>query len=124
MVSGLIYILIMYTQNNPSDNLFRSSAASASGQCSTDLYELSSKNEEYVMPRQVTEMTPGECTRAVCVLTAPMLNLTLPHELQKHWGHVNQNQNQVHSHPIAITNACWIPDITDWWHQKEETQSK
>ena len=40
------------------------------------------------------------------------------------WGQINPNLNDYHSDPMEISSTLWIPDITDWWRQQEETHSK
>ena len=37
------------------------------------------------------------------------------------WGQFNPDLNDFHSDPIEICSTFWIPDITDWWCQQEET---
>jgi hypothetical protein len=37
---------------------------------------------------------------------------------------MNPNLNDYHSDPMEICSTFWIPDITDWWRQQEETHSK
>jgi hypothetical protein len=57
-------------------------------------------------------------------LTAARLYLNSPPEAPKNWGQINPNLNDYHSDPMEISSICWIPDITDWWRQQEETPSK
>jgi len=52
-----------------------------------------------------------------------MLYLNSPPELPQNWGQVNPNLNDYRSDPMEISNTFWIPDITDWWRQQEETHS-
>jgi len=37
---------------------------------------------------------------------------------------VNPNVNDYHSDPIEISSTFWLPQITNWWRQQEETHSK
>jgi hypothetical protein len=37
---------------------------------------------------------------------------------------MNPNLNEYNSDPMEISSTSWIPDITDWWRQQEETHSK
>jgi len=53
-----------------------------------------------------------------------MLYLNSPPEGPQNWGHINPNLNDYHSDPMEIGSTLWIPDITDWWRQQEETHSK
>jgi len=94
-----------------------STTASGSGQSSFDPYDLSSIDDEYLMPKNVAEMTPGCSDRTACILTAARLNLNSPPEATKNWGQINPNRNDYHSDPMKISSALWLPDITDWWHQ-------
>jgi hypothetical protein len=72
----------------------------------------------------MAEMTPGQSNRAACILTAPRLYLIPPPESPKNWGQVNTNVNDYHSDHMEISSILWLPDITDWWRQQEETHSK
>jgi len=108
----------------PSCNLVPSATASGSYQSSFDPYDLSSDDEEYLMPNNVAETTPGRSDRATRLLTAARLYLNSPPEAPKNWGQINPNLNDYHSDPMEISSTFWIPDITDWWRQQEETHSK
>jgi len=50
--------------------------------------------------------------------------LNSPPETPKNWGQINPNLNDYNSGPMKISNTYSVPDITDWWHQKEEKQSQ
>jgi hypothetical protein len=82
---------------------------------------LSSDDDEYLRSKNVAEMTPGLSDRAARLLTAARLYLNLPPEAPKNWGQINPNRNDYHSKPIEISSTFWLPDITDWCHQQEET---
>jgi len=69
-------------------------------------------------------MTPAQSDHAAALLIAPTLSLSSPPEAPKNWGQINSNLNQYHSDPMEISSTFWIPDITDWWRQQEETHSK
>jgi len=107
-----------------SSNLVSSATASGSYQSFFDPYDLSSDDEEYLTPINVPETTPGRSDRAVRLLTAARLNLNSPPEAPKNWAQINPNLNDYHSNPMEISRTFWIPDITDWWRQQEETHSK
>jgi len=98
--------------------------SSRSGQSSYDPYDLSSDDEEYLMPNNVAEMTPGQSDRAARLLTATRLYLNSPPELPQTWGQINRNLNDYHSDPMEISSTFWLPDITDRWRQQEEMHSK
>jgi len=108
----------------PSSNLVPSAMASGSYQSSFDPYDLSSDDEEYLMPNNVAETTPGRSDRAVCLLTAARLYLNSPPEAPNNWGQIIPNLNDYHSNPIEISSTFWIPDITDRWRQQQEMHSK
>jgi len=57
-------------------------------------------------------------------LTAARPYLNLVPESPKNWGQINPNHNDYHSDPMEISSTFWIPDITDWWQQYEQTHSK
>jgi hypothetical protein len=107
----------------PSGNLIPSPMASGSYRSSFDAYDLSSDDEEYRTPNNVAEMTPGRSDRTALLLTAARVYLNSPPEGPKNWGQINPNLNDYHSDAMEITSTCWIPNITDWWRQQEETHS-
>ena len=47
-----------------------------------------------------------------------------PPELPQNWGQINLNLNDYHSDPMEISTTFWLPDITHWWQQQEQTHSK
>ena len=108
----------------PSGNVVLSARASGSYQSSFAPYDLSSDDEEYLMPNKVPETTPGRSDHAARILTAAWLYFNSPPEAPKNWGQINPNLNDYHSDPMVISSTFCIPDITDWWPQQEETHSK
>jgi len=118
------HVLVNILETVPSSNLVPSATASGSYQSSFDPFELSSDDEEYLTPNNVAETTPGRSDRAAHLLTAARLHLNSPPEAPKNWGQINPNLNDYHSDPMEISSTFWIPDITDWWRQQEETHSK
>jgi hypothetical protein len=76
------------------------------------------------MPTNVTEMTPGQSARAVRLFTTARLYLKSPPELPPNWGQINPNLNDYHTDPMDISRTFWLPHITDWWRQQEETHSQ
>jgi len=107
-----------------SSNLVPSVTASGSYQSSFDPYDLFSDDEEYIMPNNVPETTPGRIDRTARILTAAGLYLNSPPEAPKNWRQINPNLNDYHSDPMEISSTFWVLDITDWWRQQEETHSK
>jgi len=107
----------------PSSNLVPSPMASGSNHSSVDPYDSSSDDEEYLMPNNMAETTPARSDRAARLLTAARLHSNSPPEAPKNWGQINPNLNDYHSDPMEISSTFWIPDITDWWRQQEETHS-
>jgi len=108
----------------PSSNLFHSATASGSCESSFDRYDSSSDDEEYITPNNVAETTPGWSDCAAHLQTAARLYLNSPPEAPKNWGQINPNLNDYRSNPMEISSTFWLPDITDWWRQQEETHSK
>jgi hypothetical protein len=88
--------------------------ASRSGQSSHDLYDLSTDDDEYLMPTNVAETTPGRRDCAARLLTAATLYLNSPPELLQIWGQINPNLNDYYSNPMEISSTFWLRDITDW----------
>jgi len=107
-----------------SSNLVPFTTASGSYQSSFDPYDLSGDDEEYLTPNNVPETTPERSDRGVPLLTAARLYLNSPPEAPKNWGQINPNLNDYHSEPMEISSTFWIPNITDWWRQREEMHSK
>ena len=105
-------------------NIFPSAKASEFGQSSFDSYDLSSDDEEYVMPKGVDEMTPGRSHRAARLLTAASLYVNSPPESPKNCGRVNPNRHDYHCDPVGISSTFCFPHIADWWRQQDEAHSK
>jgi len=108
----------------PSCNLVPYATASGSYQSSFDPDDLCNDDEEYIMPDNVAETTPGRSHCAVRLLTAAMLYLISLVAAPKNWGETDPNHNDYHFDPMEISSTFWIPDITDWWRQQEETHTK
>jgi len=108
----------------PRSNLIPCETVFGSCQSSFDQYDLSSNDEEYLTPDNVAETTPGRSDCTACVLTTAWIYLNSPPEAQKNWGQINPNLNDYHSDPMEISSTFWLTDITNWWHQQEETHSK
>jgi len=104
--------------------LVSSAMASRFGQSSYDPYDLSIDDEEYLMPNNVTETTPRQSDCAAPLLTAARLYLNSPPELPQNCGQISPNLNDYHSDPREISRTFWLPDITNWWRQQEDTRSK
>ena len=111
-------------ENTPNNNSSLSAMASRSVQPSYDPYDLPSDDDEYLMPNNVTETTPGQCNRAAHSLTPARVYLISHPELPKNWGQINPNLNDYHSGQMGISGTFWLPDITEWWRQQEEMNSK
>ena len=97
--------------------------ASRSGQSSHDPYDLSSEDDEYLMPTNVAETTPGQSDRAAHLLTAARLYSNSPPELPQDWGQINPNLNDFHTDPMEISSTFCLLDITDWWRHQETMHS-
>ena len=69
-------------------------------------------------------MTPGQSDCAAHLLGVARLYFNSPPESSKNWGQDYPNLNNYHSDPMEISSTFWVPDINDWWHQHEGTQSK
>jgi len=115
---------VIKSDNTLNNTLSSFQRASRSVQSSYAPYDLSSDEDKYLMATKVVEMTPGRSNRAARLLTAARLYLNSPPEIQQNWGQINPNLNHYHSDPMEISSTFWLPDITDWWRQQEETHSK
>jgi hypothetical protein len=105
-----------------SSNLIASATALGSYQSSVEPYDQSIDDEEYSKPNNVPQTTHGRSNHTACKLTTDRLYLNSPPEMANYWGQINPNQNDDPSDTIEISSTCYIPDITDWWCQQQETQ--
>jgi len=105
------------------NNLVSSAMVSKSVQALYDPYDLSSNDEEYLMPKNVAETKPGQSDCAACWLTATRLNVNSPPEVPHNWGHIDPNLNNYHCSPMEISSTLLLADITVWRCQQEETHS-
>jgi hypothetical protein len=117
-------LLVNKSDNTLNNNLSSFEMASRSGQSSYDPYDLSSDDEEYLMPTNVAKTTPGRSDCAARLLTAARLYLNSPPELPQNWGQINPSLNDYHSDPMENRGTFWLQDISDWWQQQEQTHSK
>jgi len=101
-----------------------SAMASASRQLSFAPYDLSGDDEEYLTPTNVPETQAGRSDHATRLSTSARLYLNSLPEPPKNWAHMIPNLNDYHSDRMEISSTLWIPDITNWWRQQEETHSK
>jgi len=108
----------------PKSNPIPSEMISQSCQLFLDPYDLSSDDEEYLTPDNLSETTPRWSDHAARLLTAARLYLNSPPEAPKNWGQINLNLNDYHSDQIQISSTFWLPNITNWWGQQDETHSK
>jgi len=109
--------------SSPSSNLIPSAMASGSCRSSFDPYDLSSNDDKYLMANNVGETTPRRSNCAAGLLTAARLYLNPQPEAPMNWGQINPNPDDYHSDPTEISRTFWLPDITDWWQQQDETHS-
>jgi len=108
----------------PSNNLLLPATATGSYQSSFNPCDLSSDDEEYLTPNNVAETTPGRSDRAARSLTTARLYFNSLPEAPKNWGQINPNLDDYHSDSMEISSTFWIPDITNWWRQQQDTLSK
>jgi len=106
-----------------SNHLF-SAKPSGFGQSSCLPYNLCSDDEEYLMPKSITETTPGWHDHSSPILVAAWPDLNSLPEAPKNWGQVNQNLNYYHANPMESSSTFWLPYITNWWCQQEGTHWK
>jgi len=106
---------VIEPESVPSNNVFPSPTASVSGQSSFDPYDLSSYDEEYLLPNNVAETKPRRSNCPAGLLTAATLSLNWPPESPKHWWRDIPNPNDYHSNRMEVSSTIWIPDITDRW---------
>jgi len=111
-------------KNLPRSNVVASETVLGSWWSSFGPYYHFSDDEQYITPRNVAQTTPGRCDRPACLLTAASLYLNSPPEATKNWWQIYPNLNDYHSDSMEISSTFWLPDITDWRRQQEETHSK
>jgi len=74
------------------------------------------------MPKNAVKTIPGHSNHIAPLCRAAGLYWTSPPELPLKWWQINLNHNDYHFDPMEISCTLWIPDITKWWRQWEETQ--
>jgi len=84
---------VIKPESVPSNNVFPTAPGSGSGQSSFDPYNLCSEYEEYIMPNNVAETTPGQSDQGAHLLTVHRLHMNSPPESANDWGQVNPNFN-------------------------------
>jgi hypothetical protein len=104
---------VTHPENTLNNNFTSTAMPSRSVQSSHDPYDLSSDDDEYLMPNYVAEMTPGESNCAACLLTGTRLYLNSPPELPQNWGQIIPNLNDYNTDQMEICSTFWLPDITD-----------
>jgi hypothetical protein len=72
----------------------------------------------------VADTTPRQSDCTVHVLTAARLYLNSPPEAPKRWGKTNPSLNNYRPNLMEICCRFRIPDLTNRWHQQEDTQPK
>jgi hypothetical protein len=95
--------------------------ASRSSQSLFYQYNVSSDDEECLMPNNFAETTPGQSNRAARLLTATRFDVNPPPNALKNWWQINPNVNDYHSDRLEMGSIFKIPDITNCGHQQEET---
>jgi len=118
------HVPVNQLESLPSSNLTPSATASWSCELSFDPSDFSSNEDEYLTPNHVAQMTPGRSDRAARLLTTTRLYLNSPPEAPMNWGQINPILNDYHSDQMEISSTFWLPDITVWLRQQEETHSK
>jgi len=84
---------------------------------------MSSNDEEYLTPKSMVEKTPGQSDQAARILTTARILLNVPPDVPKNRGRVNPNIKDYHSNRMESSSTFWLPDITDWWCQQNQTHS-
>jgi hypothetical protein len=107
-----------------SSGLVPSATATGPLQSSFHPFDLSSDDEEYLTAYSVTGTTPGHSDCADRLLADARLHSNSPPKSPKNWEQINPNLNDYHADPIEISSTLWIPDVTDWWRQQVEANSK
>jgi hypothetical protein len=115
------HLSLIKPKSIPINNLFSSSIASTSCQSYSDPSDWSSSDENYLMRKNVAQTTARQSNGASHLLAPGMLSLNSPSELPHHSGQINPKHNDYHSNCMEFGSTFWIPDITDWWCQHEET---
>ena len=98
--------------------------ALASRQIFFDPYDFPSDDKEYVSLWNVAETSPGRSDHPARILTATRLDLNSAHEVPRTWGQINPDRDDYYSDPMEISSTFWIPDITNWCWQQQQTHSK
>jgi len=118
------YVPINQLQCLPSSNSISSAMVSGSCQSSFDPHDFSSDDEEYYIANNVAKTTPRWNGHPALCEPATRLHLHSPPEAPMYRGQIHQNLNECHSDPMEFRGTLGIPNMTDWWRQQEQTQSK
>jgi len=105
-------------------NLILSRTVSGTCQSSFDPYDVWIDDEEYFTPNNVAGTTQGQSNHPARLSTAARLHSNSPPAAPMNWRQINSNLNDYQFNPMEISGTYWLPDITDWWQQMEETHSK
>jgi len=108
----------------PRSNPIPSGTVSESCQSSSDSYNMSSSDDEYLTPNNVADTTPRQTNHAARLFTSARLHPNSAPEAPKNWGQSDENLNDYHSDPMAISSTFWLPGISGWWCQQVDTHSK
>lgn len=108
------HVPILKPKSVPSNYRIPSATAPEPRQSSFDHCDMSSDDEEYLTCKPVAKITPRQTDHTVHLPPAGRLYFISPHEQQQNWGQVDPDVNNYHSDPMAISNTCWLLDVTDW----------
>jgi ankyrin repeat protein len=98
--------------------------ASRYGQYSYNLYDLSSGEDQYLMPTNVAETTPVRSNCAAGLLIAARLYLNSPPELAQNCGQINPNPNDYDSDLMEISSSFgYLISLPGGNSKKKRTQS-
>jgi hypothetical protein len=105
-------------------NLVPYALASGSNLSSFDSYDVSSDDDEYLTSDNVPKITPGRSHHTARLMNASRLYFNSPPEAPKNLEQNNPNLINYDSDPTESSSTFCIPNITDWWRQKEDLHSK
>jgi len=115
---------VIKPESIPTNYVFPAATGSGSGQSSFDPYDVSRDDEEYFPPNNVAETICGQSDHSARLMTADRVDLNSPPDSAKKCGQVNPILNDDHCDQMQFGTTFWLPDITDWWRQEEQTHSK
>jgi len=94
------------------------------GQSLFHLYDVSGHHKEFLLCKNVAEITPGLSDIVQHLLISARHLFNSPSQSPIICGQADPNLNDYHRDRMEISRTFWILDMTDTCRQQEDVQSK